>query len=105
MEEKAEGQEESDDILERVRRLHGVTWMWDDSEEVRSRGLTPGERGSGVLAQDVEAAFPHLVARDEEGFLSVDYDGLVGVLIEATKRLDERLSALEAHMEGSERPG
>ena len=85
----------SGDVIARVRQLRGVSWVWRDSEDVRSRGLTPGARDSGVIAQDVEAVFPHLTERDEGGVLRVHYNGLVGVLIEAVKELDERLRRLE----------
>ena len=83
------------DLLTRIRRIHGVSWEWRDDEAVRARGLTPGATAGGVIAQDVETAFPELVVTDEEGYRSVDYNGLVGVLIEAVKELDSRLTALE----------
>jgi len=86
---------ETADLLTRIKRIHGVTWEWRDDDAVRARGLTPGASAAGVIAQDVEAAFPELVVTDEEGYRSVDYNGLIGVLIEAVKELDSRLAALE----------
>ena len=43
-------------------------------------------RGAGVIAQDVERAFPGLVVTID-GVKRVNYTGLVGVLIEAVKEL------------------
>ena len=83
------------DVLARIRQLRGVTWNWHDDEAVRVRGLMPGERRAGVIAQEVEAVFPQLVTEDAEGYKSVDYSGLVAVLIEAVKELDARLESLE----------
>ena len=84
------------DLLARLHRLHGVTWEWRDDEAVRARGLAPGTTAAGVIAQDVEGAFPELVATDGEGYKSVDYNGLIAVLIEAVKTLDVRVQALES---------
>lgn len=54
----------------------------------------------GVIAQEVEAVFPELVHKDEQGLRSVNYAGLVAVLIESVKELDERVRALERESSG-----
>ncbi len=48
----------------------------------------------GVIAQEVDAVFPELIERNEEGKMKVEYDGLVPPLMLAVKGLDERLDAL-----------
>ena len=80
-------------VLERVRQLRGVSYEWREGEE--HRGRTGGPRELGVLAQEVEAVFPELVATGRDGYKRVDYLGLIPVLIEAVKELDERLAELE----------
>lgn len=50
---------------------------------------------------EVEKVFPHLVIINREGQRDVAYEGLVGLLIEAVRELDRRLTALEAHSSGS----
>jgi hypothetical protein len=62
-----------------------VTWDWK----------ADGARGIGVIAQDVEKVFPDAVVTGEDGYLRVDYHGLVGVLVEAVKELAERVEELE----------
>lgn len=74
--------------LERVRALNGVTWEWKDPKR--------GTHGMGVIAQDVQAAFPAAVATDKDGNLMVDYHGLVGALVEAVKELADRVEELES---------
>jgi hypothetical protein len=74
-------------VLDRVKELNGVTWDWADPER--------GTRGIGLIAQDVERAFPDAVVTGEDGFLMVDYHGLVGVLVEAVKELAGRVEELE----------
>ena len=61
-----------------------------------------GKDKIGVLAQEVQEVFPELVGEDTEGMLTVNYQGLVPVLINALKEQDkiiktqeERLSKIE----------
>jgi hypothetical protein len=86
----------ADDLLSRLQQINAVTWRWRDDDAVRARGLTPGGVSSGVIAQDVEAVFPDLVAQDEDGVRRVNYNGLLAVTLEAVKLLDARVQALEA---------
>jgi hypothetical protein len=77
-------------VLERLRFLRSVSWEWRDPEAL-------GEgRYAGVLAQEVQAVFPELVhVHPEEGYLTVDYAGLLAYVLEAVKELDVRLLRLE----------
>ncbi len=52
--------------------------------------------GMGVIAQEIERVFPHLVTIDEHGRRKVAYHGLVAPLIEAVKELDAWVRSLEA---------
>jgi len=56
----------------------------------------------GVIAQELEEVFPHLVITDDEGRKKVDYVGLVAPLIEAIKELDARLLAVEEQLGSDE---
>ena len=49
----------------------------------------------GVIAQDVEKVFPELVHGDEGG-KTLQYSGLIGVLVEAVKDLSAKVKALES---------
>jgi hypothetical protein len=42
---------------------------------------------TGLIAQEVQKQFPELVMADDEGYLSVNYIGLIPHLIEAHKEL------------------
>jgi hypothetical protein len=71
------------------------------------RGLADGTTEVGVLAQDVLRAIPQAVAAapfdtDSEGqsisghnYLTVRYDRLVPLLVEAVKELEARVAYLE----------
>ena len=82
-------------VLERIKQVRGVTFEWrEDAAEYQSY---PGRnKEMGVIAQEVQAAFPEAVVEDEKGLLMVDYPALVAALIEAVKELAERVETLEA---------
>ena len=52
----------------------------------------------GLLAQDIEKVFPDLVS-ESNGIKSVNYQGLVPVLINALKEQDNRISNQQIEIE------
>ena len=48
-----------------------------------------GKRRSGVLAQEIQEILPEAVYTDSDGYLSVSYDALIPLLIQAIKELRE----------------
>ena len=83
-------------VLDQLLRIRGVTWDWNDASA--AHGKIPGEADAGVIAQDVEAVFPHLVVT-HEGVKRVNYTGLVGLLIEAVRELKALNEALRQRVE------
>jgi hypothetical protein len=49
----------------------------------------------GFSAQDVQKIFPDLVIENDDGYLSLDYIGLIPVLVEALKEQQLKIEALE----------
>jgi len=74
------------EALDKVRTLNGVTFKKKDD----------AERGVGLIAQNVQEALPEAVRRNDDGYLTVAYGNLVGLLVEAVKELENRLEQLEA---------
>ena len=72
---------------EMVNQLRGVKFTWKENDE----------KSVGVIAQEVEDILPELV-KGEEGEKSVNYSGLVGVLIESVKELTEEVNALKSQL-------
>lgn len=56
----------------------------------------------GFLAQDLQQIFPDLVDTDKDGYLYVDYIGLIPVLVEAVKELKAELSELKGEKKSEE---
>lgn len=73
-----------DNAIELISQITGVAFDW--AQDQRS--------SVGVLAQDVESVLPELVGSNE-GHKTVNYNGLVGVLIQAVKELSEEVKALK----------
>ena len=76
--------------LEAVSKLNGVTYDWKAN----------GKSSVGVIAQDVQKVFPDLVKEvqpleGDEKRLTVNYDGLIGVLIESIKELQAEVETLK----------
>ena len=58
-----------------------------------------GKEKIGILAQEVQEVFPELVSKDDNEMLSVNYQGLVPVLINAVKEQEDKISRLEKLVE------
>jgi hypothetical protein len=84
-----------DNALAKVQALRGVSFDWN-------LGHRKGQHDIGVIAQEVQQVVPEVVREktmnlvDGNDYLTVDYDKLVGVLIEAVKELTARVEELEA---------
>ena len=75
-----------EDPLGKLDKLRGVTFDWIDREDKRS---------GGIIAQELEKVMPELVRevdslKNEDSFKAVDYNGLIGLLIEAVKELSDK---------------
>ncbi len=55
----------------------------------------------GVIAQDLQKIYPDLVYEDENGYLSVNYIGIIPLLIESIKELNGELKTLKAKIDDS----
>jgi len=52
-------------------------------------------RSTGLIAQEIEKILPTAVEADEKGFLSLDYNAIVAVLVNKVNALEARISELE----------
>lgn len=74
--------------LDKVMQLDGVTFDRLDN----------GERGTGVVAQQLQKVLPEAVLADKDGMLSVAYGNTVGLLIEAMKEQQAQIETLRAEI-------
>jgi hypothetical protein len=112
-----------DDILDldksnisTLKKLRGVTYVLKQPEvkNLVSTSKTSGDtteyttttttydstlysrRHKGFLAQEVQDIYPELVYEDKEGMLSVDYIGLIPIIVGALKEQDSIITAQNA---------
>lgn len=74
------------DALNIVSNLRGVNFTWKKN----------GAPSVGVIAQEVEKVLPQLVTSGDPK--TVNYDGIIGVLIEAIKELKDEINNLKKGM-------
>lgn len=74
--------------LQQLLQLNGYHYEWIDTRMDRTMQ-------SGVIAQEVKALFPYLVKEDEKGMLSVNYTGLIPLLIVAIKSQQQQIDELK----------
>lgn len=72
--------------LAKVAQINGVTFTWKEN----------GESSGGVIAQDVEVVLPELVSDGETK--TVNYNGLIGLLIESVKELSAEVAELKVKL-------
>ena len=72
-----------ENALETVSSLRGVSFDWKEN----------GKKSYGVIAQELQEILPDLVKNAE--VKSVNYNGIIGVLIEAVKELKKEVEELK----------
>ena len=84
------------DAMALIERIEGVNYYWN-------RALFPernfgSERQSGVIAQQLETVLPHLVTTASDGYKSVNYSGLIPLLIEGAKEQQAQIKGQAAQL-------
>lgn len=104
--------------LQSIKQLTGYTYKWDEEKCIRTpskeveikikdkivKKVVPasyyvppsqfGQTKNGLLAQEVQTISPESVKTDDNGKLSVDYNSIVPMLVNAIKELDAKIEAL-----------
>jgi hypothetical protein len=75
-----------ENALETLHNLRGVSFTWKETQKP----------SIGVIAQELEKVLPQLV--NDGAVKSVNYNGIIGVLIEAVKELSEEVRELKKHI-------
>ena len=82
--------------VEKVARMRGVTFERVEKDGTLKDG---GKRYAGVIAQEVREVLPEAVDEDDDGYLSVAYGSMVGLMIEAVKEIGAMVSRCERVIE------
>jgi len=85
------------DPIEALKKLNGVLFDWKKSyidEKGGEDGYFIRKKDVGVIAQEVEKVLPEAVATRPDGIKAVKYDRLTCLLIEAVKKLNDKVENL-----------
>jgi hypothetical protein len=94
--------------LDKVKSINGVTYSWN--EIAKQCGVGDIHEHAGVIAQEIQSVLPQVVrqapfdtaqdgsSKSGEHYLTVQYDKLVPLLIEAIKELSAEVEALKARI-------
>jgi len=81
------------DPVKMIDQIRGVYFDWTD-DYIEKNGGEDGyfirKHDVGVIAQEVEAILPEIVATRTDGYKAVMYEKLIPLIIEAIKELDRR---------------
>jgi hypothetical protein len=82
-----------ENALGKVMDLEGVSFDWKENSEILDI-----KEDIGFIAQDVQKVIPELVKENEDGNLSLRYQGLIPVLLEAMKEQQKQIDELKSQM-------
>jgi hypothetical protein len=100
------------DALDKVQSINGVTFGWDLNKAAELGFAPHNGRDVGVIAQEVQAVLPEAVrpapfdwdnveqaSRSGENYLTVQYEKLTALLIEAVKQLKSEVDELRKRID------
>ena len=76
-----------DNPIDKIIRLEGVNFEWKEN----------GKKSIGVIAQEVEKVLPELVSGEESK--TVNYNGIIGLLIECVKQQQKEINDLKDRLD------
>jgi hypothetical protein len=86
-------------LKENIVQLSGCLDKIDNMRGVSFNRIDTGTKHIGLIAQEVEAQFPELVATDlNTGFKSVNYGNVVAVLLECIRELKGDVNELKSRI-------
>jgi hypothetical protein len=77
--------------LDKAVKLQGVTFDWKETDSILDI-----KEDIGFIAQDVQKVVPELVRENEDGKLSLRYQGVTPILLEAIKELKAEIDLLKS---------
>jgi hypothetical protein len=81
-------------VSEKLAMLKGYTYQYR-TEEFKEKNFPKGEQ-IGFIAQELKEVFPQLVMEDGQGYNTVNYVGIIPVLVEAFKEQRKEVEELKA---------
>ena len=81
--------------LEKLSQISGYTFTWKENAPARQH-ISNIVEDAGLIAQEVELILPEIVRTNGDGSKALNYNGVVGLLVEAIKELKAELDDLKS---------
>lgn len=81
---------------DKIKQISGYSYNMR-AEEFKEMNFSENAQ-IGLLAQEIKEVFPELVVENEAGYMTVNYDGMVPVLLEVAKEQQTQLEAQASEM-------
>ena len=78
--------------MSKVLQLDGVYFKWNDQSDKADKTKTQ----VGIIAQQVQSVLPEATQEKANGYLGVDYEKLIPLLIESIKELKAEIEELKS---------
>lgn len=84
-----------ENALEKITKISGITYnnILSTKEEEG-----PCKRQSGLIAQEVNNILPEVVKVDKEGYMSLAYGNMMGIIVESIKELKCEIDLIKTHL-------
>ncbi len=88
--------------IEKIKQIRGVSFDWNSNGPEWTRGWE-GEpdgkkRDIGIIAQEVQKVLPEAVIERDDGYLAVDYEKIVPLLVEGIKEQQTTIEDLQSRI-------
>lgn len=87
---------DSEDVLQKMLALRGITYEWDDDQTGSKR---PEGVQYGFTAQNIQGVFPELVTEDNLGFLQTAYGTYDAMYVEALRAQQNQIEELKKEVD------
>lgn len=77
-----------ENALDKLCSLTGITY----------NSKLQNKRQSGLIAQEVEKVLPEVISIDSDGYLSVAYGNMMGLIVESIKDLKTEINTIKSHL-------
>jgi hypothetical protein len=83
-----------EDVTTKLAKISGYTYDYK-LEEFKEMNFSKSKQ-IGLIAQEIKEVFPELVTESAKGYLAVNYEGMIPVLLEAIKEQQDQINELKA---------
>ena len=82
--------------LDKISKIGGYTFDWKElTEEEKQTQHGNSGHDVGVIAQEIQEVLPEVVKERDNGYLAVDYEKIVPLLIESIKELKQEVDDIK----------